>query len=143
VDPWLWWLVVAVLLAIAELFTGTFVLLMISAGAFGATLAAALGAPPVIQILVFTATSGLGLLGVRPALRRRLDTGLAHPEKFSAGIEGAECEVLERVDLSQGLVRIGGQMWRARPYDATQVLEPGERVRVIEVKGATALVWRE
>jgi membrane protein implicated in regulation of membrane protease activity len=34
-------------------------------------------------------------------------------------------------------------MWSARADDATQVFEPGERVRVIEVKGATALVWRE
>jgi membrane protein implicated in regulation of membrane protease activity len=40
-------------------------------------------------------------------------------------------------------VQIGGEMWSARAYDATQVIEPGERVRVIEVKGATALVWRE
>lgn len=143
VDAWLWWLVAAVLLAIAELFTGTFVLLMIAAGAFAGTAAAAMGAPLAVQILAFTAASGLGLLGVRPALRRRLDTGPEIPEKFSTGIEGVECEVLERVDLGQGLVRVGGQMWSARSYDAAQVLEPGERVRVIEVKGATALVWRE
>lgn len=132
-----------VLLAVAELFTGTFVLLMIAAGAFAATAAAALGAPVAVQILVFSAATGLGLLGVRPALRERLDTGPDRQETFLAGIEGAECEVLERVDLSQGLIKIGGQMWSARSYDATQAFEPGERVRVIEVKGATALVWRE
>jgi membrane protein implicated in regulation of membrane protease activity len=58
-------------------------------------------------------------------------------------IEGAEGLVLERVDVDRGLVKIGGEMWSARSYDATQVFEPGTRVRVIEVKGATALVWRE
>lgn len=137
------WLVAAVLLAIAELFTGTFVLLMIAVGALAGTAAAGLGAPVGVQIVVFTAATGLGLLGVRPALRRRLDHREQLPEKFSAGIEGVECEVLERVDQGQGLVRIGGQMWRARPYDATQVFEPGERAQVIEVEGATALVWRE
>lgn len=138
----MWWLVAGVLLAIAELFTGTFVLLMIAAGAFAATAAAALGAPVLVQILVFTAAAGAGLLGVRPSLRKRLE-GPEQPETFLAGIEGAECQVLEQVDVNSGLVKIGGEMWSARAYDATQVIEPGERVRVIEVKGATALVWRE
>ena len=142
-SSWVWWLVAGVLLAIAELFTGTFVLLMVAAGAFAATAAAALGAPVAVQILVFAAAAGLGLLGVRPALRRRMDDGAAEPETFLTGIEGAECEVLEQVDLNHGLVRVGGEMWSARAYDATQVIEPGERVHVIEVKGATALVWRE
>jgi membrane protein implicated in regulation of membrane protease activity len=41
------------------------------------------------------------------------------------------------------MVKIDGELWRARPYDGTQVLAPGERVRVIEVRGATALVWRD
>jgi membrane protein implicated in regulation of membrane protease activity len=41
------------------------------------------------------------------------------------------------------MVKIGGELWQARPYDATQVIDAGLRVRVVEVKGATALVWRE
>ena len=93
--------------------------------------------------MVFVAASGLGLLGVRPSLRRRLEDEDPRPETFLVGIEGAECVVLERVDVDAGLVRVAGQMWSARAYDATQVIAPGERVRVIEVKGATALVWRE
>ena len=31
----------------------------------------------------------------------------------------------------------------ARAYDATQVFAPGERVQVVQVRGATALVWRD
>ena len=41
------------------------------------------------------------------------------------------------------MVKIGGELWSARPYDATQVIEAGSQVRVIEVKGATALVWKD
>jgi len=139
----MWWLLAGVLLAIAELFTGTFVLLMIAAGALASAAAAALGAPLLVQLLVFIGGTGLGLLGVRPALRQRFRATPEHVESFPVGIEGAEGEVLEQVDVNRGLVRIGGQMWSARSYDASQVLAPGERVRVIEVRGATALVWRE
>jgi membrane protein implicated in regulation of membrane protease activity len=139
-----WWLVLGVGLAIAELFTGTFVLVMISVGAFAATAVALLGAPVAVQMLAFAAASAAGLLGARPSIQRRLHRGDHAPEVGGlAAIEGAECEVLELVDLHRGLVRIGGEMWTARSYDATQVFQPGERVRVIEVKGATALVWRD
>jgi len=41
------------------------------------------------------------------------------------------------------MVKIGGELWRARAYDATQTIEAGAKVRVVEVKGATALVWKE
>ena len=53
-------------------------------------------------------------------------------------IEGTEALVLEQVDADSGMVKIDGELWQARPFDATQVIEPGERVRVVEVKGATA-----
>jgi membrane protein implicated in regulation of membrane protease activity len=58
-------------------------------------------------------------------------------------IEGSAGLVLEQVDTDHGLVKIDGEMWTARSYDATQVMEPGERVRVVEVRGATAMVWRD
>jgi membrane protein implicated in regulation of membrane protease activity len=143
VDAWLWWLIAGVLLAVAELFTGSFVLLMLAVGAFVATATAVVGAPAAVQVVAFTAVSLLGVLAVRPAINRRFHRGADHAEMGLEAIEGAEGVVLEQVDAGRGLVKIGGEMWSARSYDAHQVIEPGERVRVIEVKGATALVWRE
>jgi membrane protein implicated in regulation of membrane protease activity len=57
--------------------------------------------------------------------------------------EGSDALVVERVDADNGLVKIGGELWRARPYDATKTYVPGDRVRVVKVDGATALVWRD
>jgi membrane protein implicated in regulation of membrane protease activity len=142
VDSWVWWLVAGVLLGIAELFTGTFVLIMFSGGALAAAVAAALGAPLGVQALVFAIGSVLGLFAARP-LRDRMNPHPAVDAGGVAGIEGADCEVLEQVDALRGQVKIGGEIWSARAYDATQVFEVGERVRVIDVKGATALVWRD
>ena len=55
---------------------------------------------------------------------------------------GTKATVLKRVDDSGGLVRIGGEDWTARPYMDGQVFEPGARVEVAEIKGATALIYQ-
>ena len=139
---WLW-LVIGVALAIAEMFTSTFVLLMFAAGALAAAGAAAVGLPLWVQAGVFAAVSGAALAGVRPLIQRHLHRNSDATPMGLAAIEGSAGLVLERIDADHGLIKIEGEMWSARPYDATQVIEPGERVRVIEIKGATALVWRE
>jgi membrane protein implicated in regulation of membrane protease activity len=139
------WIVLGVVLAVAEMFTGTLVLIMLAAGAFAAALAAGLGAPVFVQALVFAAVSALSLAAVRPIIRRHqrpaIETGDT-PFGLEA-IEGASGLVLEDVDADHGLVKIEGELWTARAYDITQVIPKGERVRVVEVKGATAMVWRE
>ena len=48
--------------------------------------------------------------------------------------------MLERVDAAGGQVKLGGEVWTARPYDEDDVLEPGARVEVLKIDGATALV---
>jgi membrane protein implicated in regulation of membrane protease activity len=139
---WLW-LAIGVALAVAEVFTTTFVLIMLAAGALAAAAAAALGAPLLIQGLVFAAVSGAALAGLRPLIQRHLQEG-GDPARIGlAAIEGAVVPVIERIDTDHGLIKIEGELWTARPLDHTQVIEPGEMVRVIEIKGATALVWRE
>ena len=143
-DVWLiLWLIAGVALVVAELFTTTFVLLMLAAGAFAAAGAAALGVGVVGQGLVFALVSGLALFGVRPALQRHLHNRAADSQLGVAAIEGTSCLVLEEIDENPGLVKIDGELWRARPYDATQVIPAGEHVRVVEVKGSTAMVWRD
>ena len=48
--------------------------------------------------------------------------------------------VLERVDRDGGQVKIGGEVWTARAYDEDESFEPGARVEVMKIDGATALV---
>ncbi|MDG4840395.1 NfeD family protein [Micromonospora sp. WMMD967] len=139
------WIVLGVLLAVAEIFTTTLFLIMFGVGAFAAAGAAALGAPVAVQALVFAVVSALSLVVARPVIRRHqrpaLDSG-EQPFGVEA-IEGSTALVLERVDAEHGLVKIDGELWTARSYDTTQVHDPGQRVRVIKVRGATALVWQD
>ncbi|KIR61050.1 NfeD family protein [Micromonospora haikouensis] len=136
------WVVLGVVLAVAEIFTTTLFLIMFAVGAFAAAGAAALGAPTAVQAVVFAVVSALTVAVARPAIRRhsRSTSDGAEPIGLAA-IEGSTALVLERVDAEQGLVKIDGELWSARSYDATQSFDPGRRVRVIKVQGATALVW--
>ncbi len=130
-------------LAAAEIFTSTFVLLMLAVGALAAAVVAGLDGPVVLQGFTFAIVSVLALFGVRPMLTRFLQRSAESAPMGLEAIEGSAGLVLERIDLDHGLIKIDGEMWSARPYDATQTFDEGERVRVIEVRGATALVWKE
>jgi membrane protein implicated in regulation of membrane protease activity len=58
----------------------------------------------------------------------------------TAALIGSRAVVVERVDGLGGRVKIGGELWTARSYDEDHVLEPGARVEVLKIEGATALV---
>lgn len=137
------WLILGVLLGIAEVFTTTFLIVMFAIGAFAAAGSAALGANLLIQIVVFAGVSGLSLGLLRPVLRRHLNFGGGDAAMGLAAIEGSTAEVIEQISDSGGLVKIDGELWRARSHDASDVIEVGERVRVLEVRGATAIVWKD
>lgn len=138
---WLIWVSAAAVLAAAELLSLDLVLIMLAGGAASAGVAAAFDTPLIVEAIVFAAVSAILLLLVRPVARRHLRVG-----RTATGVEaltGAPALVMEAVDAHSGQVKIGGEIWSARAYDATQTLEPGERVHVMEIAGATALVWRQ
>lgn len=140
---WLIWLIAAVVLMVAELFSLEFVLIMFSIGAFAAAGSAALGASLLVQSVVFAVVSVLALVGIRPAARRALQK---HADKSATGIDalaGRIAVVTKRVDEFSGLVKLSGEDWSARAADAESVFQPGEKVVVVEIKGATALVRRQ
>ena len=135
---WAYWAILAALLAAGEIFTLGFFL---GAVALAAVVAAvvALAAPVWLQLLVFIAASlaSLGLL--RPVARAHLRTpGVLRTG--TAALVGARAVVLERVDADGGTVKIGGEVWSARSYLEDMVFEPGTRVDVLKIEGATALV---
>ncbi len=136
------WILAAVGLAVAELFTTSFFLIMFAIGALAAAGAAALDAPVTVQALLFVIMSLVATAGLRPALRRHFGRDAGEPTPV-AEIAGSEAVVLERVDAERGMIKIDGEYWQARALDSGQVMEPGERVHVVELKGDTAMVWKD
>jgi membrane protein implicated in regulation of membrane protease activity len=138
---WLVWVVAAVLLVIGEVLTpGLFFLGPVALGAGIAAVVAAVGAPIWLQLIVFAAMSAASLAVLRPLARRHLRMP-AQLRTGTAALEGAQGVVLQRVDQDGGRVRIGGEEWSARAFMPDQVIEPGTRVEIVKIEGATALVY--
>ena len=136
---WAIWMIVAALLAVGEVATLGFFLGPIALAAVLAAIVALAGAGVELQFVAFIAGSAASLAIVRPIARRHLRTPAAL-RTGTAALVGARAIVLERVDADGGRVKIGGEVWSARAWDEEQVIEPGARVDVLEIKGATALV---
>jgi membrane protein implicated in regulation of membrane protease activity len=137
---WVVWLIVAVVLAAGEVVSLGLVLGLVALSAVAAALVALIGGGVALQLIAF-AVGSLALLGlVRPIARAHLQTPRAL-RSGTAALVGARALVLERVDAHDGRVKIGGEVWSARAYDETQVIEPGATVDVMKIEGATALVY--
>jgi membrane protein implicated in regulation of membrane protease activity len=141
-SAWVIWAIVAVLLAIGEIFTpGLFFLGPIALAAVAATVVAALGGPAWLQIIVFGAGSFAAVGLLRPIARKHLTMPRAI-RTGTAALEGAKAVVLQRVDNRGGRVKIGGEEWSARSYMPEEEFDVGTEVEVVQIQGATALVYR-
>lgn len=139
---WLAWALVAVFLAVGEIFTpGLFFLGPVALAAVASVVAAAAGAPVWLQIVVFAGASFASLGLLRPIARSHLKMPLAI-RTGAAALEGAKAIVLQRVDDRGGRIRIGGEEWSARSYVPDEVFDAGTEVEVGKIEGATALVYR-
>lgn len=137
---WVIWVLIALACGVGEMLTNGFWLAPFAVGALLAAIASAL-LGGVIGIVVFLVASLLTLLLVRPIVVRHLQSGPALRTGASALI-GKQAIVLERIanDEGVGCVKIEGEVWTARAYDEESVIEPGKKVHVLAIKGATALV---
>jgi len=141
-NVWAAWLGIAVVLGLAELATLDFTLLMLAAGAIAAAGVGALFPGLLwLQIVIAVITSAAMLAAIRPLLVRKihhhgeLKTGSAH-------VIGRSGVVVKEIHPDGGgSIKLGGDLWTARPYDGTSTIAPGSRVEVLEIDGATAVVY--
>ena len=141
-DAWVLWLIAAAIFGLGEIATLGFFLAPFAGGALIAAVVAAAGAGTALSWVAFLVVSVVLLAALRPVARRhrsqppQLRTG-------TAALVGETAVVLERISNGDdaGAVRLKGQVWTARTYDDDhEPIEAGERVHVMEIRGATALV---
>jgi membrane protein implicated in regulation of membrane protease activity len=139
---WIIWLVAACVLGIGEMHQGGFYLAPFAVGAVLATIVSLLGVGVGLSAVVFVASSGIVFGTLRPVAQRhrRLPPSI---RTGAAALVGRPALVLERIANEEGVgcVKIdGGEVWTARSYDEHEVIDAGEHVEVVEIRGATALV---
>jgi membrane protein implicated in regulation of membrane protease activity len=140
-DPWVLWLVAAAILGLGEIATSGFFLAPFAVGALLAALISAVGAGTAISLIVFLGVSIAALTALRPLARAHLKMP-AQLRTGTAALVGRSATVVERIANHEGVgcVSIEGEVWTARAYDEDDVIEAGQRVQVLEIRGATALV---
>lgn len=137
---WIVWLLIAGALGAAEFVTLTLGFGLLAAAAVVAAVVAGLGAPLLFQVLAFAVTGAVGLLVVRPIAHRHM----ANPPLTREGSEalvGRSAVVVKEVTADHGLVKLAGEEWSARSLDESQVIPVGAVVDVMEIEGATAVVY--
>jgi len=141
VSAWVIWAIVAVGFAVGEILTpGLFWLGPIALAGVLAAVAAAVGLGTGVELVVFILASIASLGILRPIARAHLR--MPHALRTgTAALVGARGLVLDRTDAHGGRVKIGGEVWSARTFDETQVIEPGTQVEIVKIEGATALVY--
>ena len=137
-DLWRWlWTGLAVVMGIGEIFTAGFFLLPFAVGATAAAVLAWTGVGVVSQWLVFFGVSLIAFVYLRRFIARQDESSApsvgANRWANTRGVVLTAIEPLE----STGIVRIGGEEWRAT---ADQPIPAGTQVVVLEVSGSRLVV---
>ena len=139
-EAWRWvWLALAVGGIVGEIATaGTFFLFPFGVGAAVACVLAFLSLALGLQWLAFVLVSLAAFAATRP-IARRLDRAEAPKGVGARRLLGQEAFVLDAIDRDLGLVRVGGEEWRAASRDGVRV-PSGARVLVVDVVGTRLIV---
>jgi membrane protein implicated in regulation of membrane protease activity len=139
-ESWIVWLIVAAVLGVAELLTTTLAFGLLAIAAVAAAVVGAFHLSFALQLAAFAVAAGAGLGFVRPIAIKHIK----QPPALRTGVAalvGRSAIVLEEVTEHSGRVRIDGEEWSSRPYDETLVIPVGTKVDVMQIKGATVLVY--
>lgn len=142
---WIPWLVLGVVLIVAEIFTLGFVLLWFGIRAIAAALVGVLGGGLFLQFLVFAITS----ISLTAMSRTIFSAYFSHDEKnaMKSGVDGLPGKIgtvseASKGALNEAAVKVYGSTWTAYPIDGESELVQGEKVEVVEVRGSSIYVRR-
>lgn len=140
-EPWLLWLIAAVILAVGEMLTLSLFIVPFAGGALSAAVVSWLGLGGLASWAVFLIVSAILLVALRP-LARAHRRNAPELRTGTAALTGRSALVVERIANEEGVgaIRLDGEVWTARAYLDDEVIDAGEHVDVIEIRGATALV---
>jgi len=142
---WILWIVLGVVLIIAEMFTLGFVLFWFGIGAIAAALVGLLGFGVVTQFLVFAIVSIALTVLSRTIFAKYYSHG--DNDAIKTGIDSLPGQIgtvttASKGALKEGAVKVYGSTWTAFPEAGEEPLAEGEKVEVIRVQGSSIYVKR-
>ncbi|SMQ17762.1 Membrane protein implicated in regulation of membrane protease activity [Streptomyces sp. Ag82_O1-12] len=137
---WFAWLLAAAALGVAEFFTLTLVFGLLAGAAVVAAVVAGVGIGVVGQFVALGVAAAAGFVVVRPVALRQM-TQQPLTRDGSDALIGKRAEVMQEVTATRGLIKLSGEEWSARTLDESHVIPVGALVDVMEIEGATAVVY--
>lgn len=133
------WLIILVVLALAEAATINLVSIWFAAGALVALLVSLFCQNFWIQLVLFILVSALCLALVRPLAQKKFTPHL-RPTNLDL-LLGQDAVVTEDIDnlASTGQVKVGGQIWTAR-NEVEEPIPAGTIVQVLRIEGVKIIV---
>ncbi len=139
---WIFWLVLGIILIIAEIFTFGFVLFWFGLGALAAALAGMLGFGIVVQFAVFAVTS-MALTVMSRTIFSEYIWGAGSSTKMGVDSLPGQIGTVtsdSKGSLKEAAVRVYGSEWTAFPIDGESIFTSGDKVEVVEVRGSSIYV---
>ncbi len=137
---WFVWLLAAAALGAMEFFTLTLVFGLLAGAALVAAVVAGVGIGLLGQLVALAAAAAAGFVIIRPiALRHMAQQPITR--EGSDALIGKRAEVMQEVTATHGLIKLSGEEWSARVLDESLVIPVGALVDVMEIEGATAIVY--
>ena len=105
--------------------------------------AAALGANPIVQIILFLAVSIVLLAATRPWAKKYINSRTQSTNADS--LIGQTIQIKERVsNMDQtGMAVVHGQEWTVRTRNDNEIIEPGEKAKILAISGVKLIVAKE
>ncbi|MEP6946043.1 MAG: NfeD family protein [Acidobacteriota bacterium] len=142
---WILWVILGVVLMVAEIFTLGFVLFWFGLGAVAAALVGYAGFGFGLQFLAFAVVSIALTAASRTIFSNYFARGGGHMEKMgmdSLPGQVGTVTVASKGALNEAAVKVFGSIWTAYPEDGQTALGDGEKVEVVEVRGSSIYVRR-
>lgn len=140
-EAWHIWVIVALLFAILEIFTPSFIALTIAFGCLLAAVGAGFNASFTLQLVFFSMGAALAFFTVRPFMLKFAHRNGQSVKTNVDALVGKTGRVTEQVNdiLITGRAMVDGDDWRVMTEDSS-VIEPGQRVEVVKVDGTILIV---
>jgi membrane protein implicated in regulation of membrane protease activity len=136
------WVIVAIVFAIAEVMTVALFAVFITVGALGAAIVSLLGFNLLVQAIVLGIIGVVGILVARPYLVDRLHIGRPVLRSGADSMVGQQAVLIEPIGgLEQpGHVKIAGELWPALTEDGTPL--PATTPIIVTALRSTVLIVR-
>ena len=134
------WLIIFVACIVVEIITMGLTTIWFAGGSLVASVAAAIGAPLWLQIVLFVAVSLLLLYFTRPIAVKYFNKDRV--KTIAESLVGKQAIVISEIDNLQGIgqVTVGGQEWSARTTEEGITLPVGSVVIIRAISGVKLMV---